>query len=186
MVEFGVTHLPTPTLFFRYGFGTFGIFIGGFVISPSVVIPFFLPGTTHTTVGDGVSLLGEDSSNDKYYSPLLALLGEPVIPSCFVASGVVPPPLWSPTLLSLFYSDVFLEASAGVGPGGCLLSYSAFLAIILAPLMVPRGLRDFPRHSEYLAPVGEALLKYMGDGIGSVLGVAVLSPSPLITSLTWL
>ena len=147
MVEFGVTHLPTPTLFFRYGFGTFGIFIGGFVISPSVVIPFFLPGTTHTTLGDGVSLLGEDSSDDNYSSPLLTLLGEPVIPSCFVASGVVPPPLWTPTLFFSFSSAVLPEASTRVGPGGCLFAYLAAFANILAPLMVPRGARALPRHS---------------------------------------
>ena len=54
--DFGTTDLPIPTRFSRYGFGTVGFFTGGFEMSPSALIPFLLPGTTHTTVGGAVSL----------------------------------------------------------------------------------------------------------------------------------
>ena len=108
-------------------------------MSPSVVIPSFFPGTTSTIMGGVVSSLDEDSSL------LLALLGEPVTPSCFIASGVVPPPLWTPTLFFSFSSAVLPEASTRVGPGGCLFAYLAAFANILAPLMVPRGAWDIPK-----------------------------------------
>ena len=80
MVDFGTTNLPTPTLFFRYGFGTFGIFTGGFEMPPSVATPFFLPGTTCTTVSGVVSFLDEDYSDEEDYSPLLASMVETVTP----------------------------------------------------------------------------------------------------------
>ena len=107
IVDFGTTNLPIPTRFFRYGFDTVIFLIGGFEMSPSALSPFRLPGTTRTTVGGVLSSLDKDSSGEEDSSPLLASLGVPVSPSCFVASREFPPPLWAPSLWYFFASTYF-------------------------------------------------------------------------------
>ena len=86
------------------------------MISPSGIAPPVVLVVGGAFTGGAVQSLHEDSSDDEEYSSLLVSMGEPVTPSCFVASRVGPPPLLA---LSVFGSDVLhccMDASAGVGP----------------------------------------------------------------------
>ena len=116
------------------------------MISPSGIAPPVVLVVGGAFTGGAVPSLHEDSSEDEESSSLLVSVGEPVTPSCFVASRVGPPPLLAP---SVFGSDVLrwcMDASAGVGPEFGFFVKSFFFAYSLAPLVAPRGARACPMH----------------------------------------
>ena len=117
------------------------------MISPSSGAPPFVLVVDNAFVGGVVSSLHENSSEDEESSALLVSVGEPVTPSCFVASRVGPPPLLAPSVLSSVSLSFCPDASAVIGPQCCHFSNSLSLAINLAPLVAPRGAWAFPRHS---------------------------------------
>ena len=86
------------------------------MISPSGIAAPVVLVVGGAFTGGAIQLLHKDSSDDEESSSLLVSVGEPVTPSCFVASRVGPPPLLAPYV---FGSDVLrwcIDASDGVGP----------------------------------------------------------------------
>ena len=138
-----------------YGLGPEGLWTGGLEVSLSTEILIPLPGTTSTMVGGAVSLLDDKSSDEEDLPPLLASLGVPDTPLCFVAS-------WGSCLrsrTSLFVlSPLFLHSPAplpglvqrGVqpplsSPTPCILP--SLLALALPRCQVEPGIFLGSQHS---------------------------------------